>query len=120
MESELPKYDTRSINFNVTSNIHQDKRTVNINIHANGKGFYNFKSTGGPEINTANGFYYPDYLGSVSTAYPFVSCQFEILEVDTTAKTFKGSFSGKVLGGSSGTDTITIINGSVSGNLVRY
>ena len=77
---------------NITSNMHKDKRTVNININAVKPGTYNF-ITGVPAKNKAAGFYYPDYSKSLNN-FQFISGSFEITEIDTITLTFSGKFSG--------------------------
>src|SRR6218665_1495347 len=45
---------------NATSNMHKDKRAINININAAQTGTYNFVIGSTSTVNTAYGFYYPD------------------------------------------------------------
>lgn len=103
---------------NITSSMHVDKRTVNININAVSPGTYNFVSGTGTQ-NTAYGFYFPDYFDFGGDAFAFNSGSFVVTEIDTIAKTFSGTFSGTAIE----TDgrTVSITEGRVTNaSLVRF
>lgn len=104
---------------NVTSNMYKDKRTVNININGITAGTYNFGGSSSTP-NIAYGFYYPDYLGSITTTFQFTTGSFVITAIDTVAKTFSGTFSGTATNSSTGA-TVSITEGQVTGGkLVRF
>ena len=83
---------------NVTSNMHEDARTVNINVNALKPGTYPFKHGLGTykTAGVAYGTYRPDYLKKMMDFYSFESGEFTIISIDTTAHTFTATFSGKV------------------------
>lgn len=78
---------------NITSSMHTDKRSVNININAVKTGTYNFVSNTST-ANTAYGFYYPDYFDFGGDVFAFKTGSIEITAIDTIAKTFSATFSG--------------------------
>ena len=83
---------------NVTSNMHEDPRTVTINVNAIKAGTYLFKQ-GAKTPGTAGiayGGYRPDFLKKMLDNYRFESGEFTISSIDTIAHTFSGSFFGKV------------------------
>ncbi|MFN8260489.1 MAG: hypothetical protein U0X41_06050 [Chitinophagales bacterium] len=103
---------------NITSSMHTDKRTVNININAVKPGTYDFV-TSSNTVNKAYGFYYPDYFDFGGDAYAFTSGSFVVTELDTIARTFSGTFSGTAT--LTGGGTVSITDGVVTnGTLVRY
>lgn len=79
---------------NVTSNMHKDKRAINININAAKSGTYELKSGGGvtATANKAYGSYYKDYFKFLE-AYTFQDGEITI-DIDTIAKTISGTFFG--------------------------
>jgi hypothetical protein len=105
---------------NVTSNMHKEKRTVNININGVTTGTYNFVNGSTNTPNIAYGTYYPDYLGDLSTTYQFISGSFKITAIDTIAKTVSGTFSGTAKDFATAA-TVSITEGVVTnGQLVRF
>ncbi|MCS6818560.1 MAG: DUF6252 family protein [Chitinophagales bacterium] len=100
---------------NITSSMHKDKRTINININAVKAGTYPFVS-GTNQPNTAYGIYYPSYDNLFDT-YSFESGSITISSIDTVARTISGTFSGKVRNSSSATFDIT--EGKFSSNNLR-
>ncbi|MFI5133433.1 MAG: hypothetical protein ACHQEB_03810 [Chitinophagales bacterium] len=83
---------------NVTSNMHEDVRTVSINVNALKPGTYPFKRGTGTykTAGVAYGAYRPEYLKKMMDYYSFESGEFTIVAIDTTAHTFSATFSGKV------------------------
>jgi len=81
---------------NVSSNMHEDRRTVGFNINGNTAGVYPFKvgfrATGTKGI--AYGSYHPDYLKVITENYRFVSGEFVITSIDSQKHLFNGSFHG--------------------------
>jgi hypothetical protein len=83
---------------NVTSNMNEDARTVNINVNSLKTGTYPFKHILGAYKTSgiAYGAYRPDYLKKMMDYYSFESGEFTIVSIDTVAHTFNATFSGKV------------------------
>lgn len=102
---------------NITSSMHKDVRTVNININTVTPKTYNFVTNSNIE-NTAYGFYYPDYFNSIFIAFAIDSGSFVVTELDTVSKTFTGTFSGTA---TYGDKTVSITEGKVTNaHLVRF
>jgi hypothetical protein len=82
---------------NVTSNMHEDARTVMLNINGDTTGTYSLvhgiKSATTRGI--AYGSYHPDYLKEMKNNYQFESGEFVITSIDKTAHTLNGTFQGK-------------------------
>jgi hypothetical protein len=87
----------KSEGVNITSNMHEDARTVVININGLTSGTYNFtygiKNITAPGV--AYGSYRADYLKDMLNSYHFESGQFTITAIDTVNGILNGSFSGK-------------------------
>jgi hypothetical protein len=81
---------------NVTSNMHQNEKTVNINVNAITPGEYNFILSPPNTPNTAYGLYYPKYSDGYKY-YSFKSGKFTITELDTVKKIYEGKFQGIVV-----------------------
>jgi hypothetical protein len=79
---------------NITSNMHQDKRTIMANLDGAVAGTYSFAEGGG--MKASHGDYKPDYTGDMMRSYSFISGSFVITEVDTVHNKINGSFSGRV------------------------
>ncbi len=77
---------------NITSSMHIDGRTVNMNIERAEPGTYSF----GGGIKTSHGGYYPSYLKEITNAYDFISGVVMITSVDTINNLVNATFSGFV------------------------
>lgn len=85
---------------NITSNMHQNEKTVNINVNAIQVGEYDLLLTGATNSpNKAYGIYYPKYSNAFDT-YSFKNGKFTITEIDTVQKVYAGKFYGTVLNNS--------------------
>lgn len=93
------------VTVNATSNMHKEKRTLNININADVSGNYNF-TLAAPTANTAQGTFYPNY-DNVSDTYQFVDGSIKITGINKVDKTFTATFSGTVKNQYGQTHTIT-------------
>lgn len=95
---------------NVTSNMHKDKRAINININAAKSGTYELKSGGGvtATANKAYGSYYKDY-------FKFLDGEITI-DIDTIAKTISGTFFGTA---EYDGETVEITEGQFSSNNLK-
>jgi hypothetical protein len=80
---------------NLTSNMHQNEKTININVNAITAGEYEFAAGAGTTPNKAYGLYYPKYTDYFNT-YSFNSGKFTITQIDTVQKIFAGKFYGTV------------------------
>jgi hypothetical protein len=80
---------------NLTSNMHQNEKTVNINVNAITPGEYEFVEGSGFTPNKAYGSYSPKYTNYLDT-YSFKSGKFTITQFDTVQKIFAGRFYGTV------------------------
>ena len=77
---------------NITSDMHKEKRTINVNLNGGQPGTYKFDETG-VIMQKSHGSYHPDF-GNPSESYSFVSGSFVITEVDTVRNIVNGTFSG--------------------------
>jgi hypothetical protein len=76
---------------NITSNMHKDKRTINVNLNGAVPGKYVFME--GSSKTTSNGVYFPDFSKPMMS-YLFESGEFNITGVDTDKNILNGTFSG--------------------------
>jgi hypothetical protein len=76
---------------NITSNMHKDKRSINVNLNAANAGKYNFSETASIMTNS-HGSYFPDFSKPMES-FSFVSGEFNIVEVDTAKGILNGTFS---------------------------
>jgi hypothetical protein len=81
---------------NVTSNMHEEPRTINININGDTPGSYTIGSGVAAMKNhgMAYGSYYADYLKDMSSPYSFTEGEFVIVSIDTTAGLLNANFHG--------------------------
>jgi len=107
---------------NITSNMHDDKRTINVNLDGSFPGVYFFsesKKTG----ERSHGSFFPDYIDDMTSDFSFTKGLFSITEVDTVKKLINGEFSGTVQNWKGETFEITdgkIINGVLSAGMGTY
>jgi hypothetical protein len=98
---------------NITSNMHEEPQTINININGDKPGTYSFLAQGGyNKRGAAYGSYYPDYQQDMMSPYTFEEGTFVITSIDTTAGMVNAEFSG-VLKNSRG-ETLNISDGKVN------
>ncbi len=77
---------------NITSNMHKDKRSINVNLNATNPASYSF-SENASLMSSSHGSYFPDFSKPLES-YSFVSGEFNITEVDTAKGIVNGTFSG--------------------------
>lgn len=77
---------------NITSDMHTESNTININIAGSTTGKYIF----GNGIKSSHGSYYPDYLKEKANIYQFVSGEMNITKIDTLNNTLNATFFGTV------------------------
>lgn len=110
----------KGIGINVTSNMHEDKRTVAFNINGDGPGRYSL-SQGSRGPGTAYGSYKPDYE-ALPESYSFTEGEIVITSMDTVAGSINASFSGTA---KKGEELIRItegkiVNGQLRPGITRY
>lgn len=76
---------------NITSNMHKDKRTINVNLNGAVAGKYVF--TEGSSMTTSHGTYFPDFSRPLQS-YLFENGEFNLTEVDTVKNILNGTFYG--------------------------
>jgi len=76
---------------NITSDMHQEKRTINVNLNGAKPGTYNFDDAG-VIMEKSHGSYRSDY-NDPSGSYSIVSGSFVITDVDTVHHIVSGTFS---------------------------
>lgn len=89
---------------NITSNMHKDKQTINVNLNGSAAGTYNF--TDGQLMEASHGTFFPDY-DKLTDSYTFKTGTFTITEVDTVKNILNGTFSGTVTNNEGKSFTIT-------------
>jgi hypothetical protein len=107
---------------NVTTNMNEDKRTINVNIAGTVPGTYKFEANAGIEKNSYGSFY-PDYLDDLANSYSFTWGSFTITSIDTVQRTVNADFFGIVKNLKGETLEITggkIINGTLNIGVTRY
>jgi len=98
---------------NVTSNMHEDGRTVSFNINGNTVGTYPLKAglRASGESGIAYGSYRPDYMKAMMNNYRFVSGEFVITSIDPKKHLFNCTFHGRATNGRG--EAIEITDGAV-------
>lgn len=90
---------------NITSSMHKDKRTINVNLHGTTPGRYDFAENASLMTNS-HGSYFPDFSQPLNS-FSFVSGGFDITEVDTVNGVISGTFMGTAKDGNGKTVIIT-------------
>jgi len=106
---------------NITSDMHKEKGTININLNGAKPGTYNFDDKG-VIMEKSQGSYHPDYNNPLNS-YSFVSGSFIIIDVDTVNHVVNGTFSGTVKNSKGETLNITdgkIINGTLKPGIISF
>lgn len=102
---------------NISSNMHQDGRTILININGDTAGHYSFVHDHKTEFKRgiAYGGYRPDYLKEMLNVYHFETGEFIILSLNRNDGTLSGTFYGKVKNDKG--DEAEITEGKVEGKI---
>jgi hypothetical protein len=107
---------------NITTDMHIEKRTLNINLESAEPGTYTVKSD--PASNHHfYGSYYPDYIKDLTSSYSFEGGSFTITEIDTGKNVVNGFFSGVVKNLKGESFNITdgkIVNGTLTPGVTKY
>jgi len=94
---------------NITSDMHQEKRTINVNLNGAKPGTYTFDDKG-VIMEKSHGSYHPDFSRPLNS-YSFVSGSFVITEVDTVHHIVNGTFS--VTAKNTKGETVKITDGKI-------
>jgi hypothetical protein len=103
------------ISLNITSNMHDDKRTVLFNLHGAQAGSYSL-GPGSKTSGTAYGHYKPDY-NDMLNAYSFESGTIVISSIDTVKGLLNGHFEGMVANAKG--DKFVITEGKIQNGLLK-
>ena len=94
---------------NITSDMHKEKRTIDVNLNGAKPGTYSFDDNG-VTMETSHGSYHPDY-NDLSNSYSIVGGSFVITDVDTVHHIVNGTFS--VTARNTKGETINITDGKM-------
>jgi hypothetical protein len=109
----------QGVGLNITSNMHEDKRTIAFNINGYLPGTYQISSKILP--NSAYGDYKPDYTDLLNS-YSFAEGTINIISIDTVKGLLNANFSGTVVKGeeSFSISNGKIINGKLKSGITKY
>jgi hypothetical protein len=111
---------TPGVWINITSSMHKDKRTINVNLKGGTAGKYSFSENSGV-MESSHGSYFPDF-SSPMINYLFATGEFNITEVDTVNNMLSGTFFGTVKNMQGSTLTISdgkIVNAKLTPGIVN-
>ena len=94
---------------NITTDMHKEKRTINVNLNGDKPGTYTFDDKG-VVMENSHGSYHSNF-NDPSGSYSFVSGSFVIADVDTVHHIVNGTFSGKVKNAKG--ETLNITDGKI-------
>jgi hypothetical protein len=110
---------------NITSNMHQEPRTINININGEKTGSYKFSE--GPESlkneGYAYGSYFPDYKNEMTNSFNFQDGELIITSIDTAKGILNASFAGTAKNLKGESVAITegkVVNGKLKPGVMKY
>lgn len=113
--SEFVRNSAGALGLNITTNMHEDCRTIMVNLNGCKPGRYTFSEP--HTLSDSYGDYKPDYTGDLFYSYSFVSGAFDLTEVNREKNYINASFSGTVKDKHGNTLEITdgkIINGTLT------
>lgn len=90
---------------NITSSMHTDERTINVNLAGTAPGNYPLVENG-TGLQSSGGLYFPKY-SAPGDSYTFTSGEFAVTKVDTVANILEGTFSGTARNADGKTVSIT-------------
>lgn len=100
---------------NITTSMHTDERTINVNLAGIAPGKYPLVENG-TGLQLSGGLYFPKY-STPGDSYTFTSGSFDITQVDTIANILEGTFSGTARNAEG--KTVSITDGRITaGSLV--
>jgi len=106
---------------NLTTNMHEEKRTINININGTVPGEYVIKTDKSGQ--NFYGSYFPDYINDLSNSYTFETGSFIITKIDTIKNILNARFWGTAKNIKGETIDIAdgkIINGKLNADVTIY
>jgi hypothetical protein len=109
------------VQLNITSNMHIDKRTINVNLAGDKIGIYKL-TKGGSLAGSSYGSYAPDYE-DLLTRYRFEEGEFDITKIDTVKGILNGTFKGVARNQQGKSFEITdgkIINGELKHGIQKF
>lgn len=102
---------------NITTSMHTDPRTINVNLAGTTAGKYELMEGGAGMDGKSGGLYFPDY-NNPGEAYTIIGGTFDLSRVDTTAGILEGTFSATACSGDG--KTVSITDGQITdGALAR-
>jgi hypothetical protein len=107
---------------NITTNMHDEKRGLNVNLSGAIPGEYFFGGDDNLKMQSYGSFF-PDYTGDMSNSFSFTKGAFNIIKIDTVNGILNGSFWGTVKNLKGETLELTegkIINGSLQPGIMNY
>jgi len=107
---------------NITTDMHNEKRTLNVNLDGTEPGTYGTKGDAKFDRHFY-GSYYPDYMDDLTNDFSFESGTFTINEIDTLKNIVNGIFSGVVKNLKGESFKITegkIVNGRLTPGVTKY
>ena len=94
---------------NITSDMHKERRTINVNLNGSRPGTYGF-TDGGVIMESSHGSYHPNFNES-SNSFSFVSGSFVLRDVDTVRHIVNATFS--VTARNTKGETVNITDGKI-------
>jgi len=91
----ISRFMRKGVNLNVTSDMHENKRTLMLNLNGWTPGKYSLQNNIASNPNSGYGHYKPDY-SDLLTAYTFQDGVFQIENIDTVKGLLNASFYGTV------------------------
>ena len=91
----ISRFMGNGVSLNVTSNMHEDKRTLMLNLNGWTPGKYSLQNNNANNTYSGYGHYKPDY-SNVLNAYNFQDGFFQIENIDTVKGLLNASFYGTV------------------------
>jgi hypothetical protein len=104
---------------NITSNMHKDTRTINMNIAGTTVGTYQL----GTGLSGSYGTYHPDFMHDAANSYKFISGEVTIIEVDTIKNILNATFFGKLRNGKNeelGIKDGQVVNGKLNKGITSF
>lgn len=110
----------QGLNLNITTNMHEDKRTVMVNLRSTVPGTYSLDENATGQFS-GYGDYKPDYEDLLNS-YRFTRGSFTISSIDTSKGFLNATFSATAKKGSEVINITDgkVINGSLNKNVITY
>lgn len=105
----ISRFMGNGINLNITSDMHEDKRTLMLNLNGWTPGKYSLQNSFTSDTHSGYGHYKPDY-SDLMNAYSFQDGFFQIENIDTVKGLLNASFYGTV---KQNAEVLTITEGRI-------